>query len=107
MENPSFETMVHDEVTFAKVEPGDSFAIDELMKVDAIIIEYCDRYSVLELINKIRSHEDEAIYLMPIFLYKFYREFYEDIARFADGTVNNLSDLSEIAEITMRIKERL
>lgn len=94
-------------MTFGKVESIEYFTIADLVNVDGIIIEYCDRYSVLELINKIRSHEDEAIYLMPIFLYKFYRESYEDIARFADGTVNNLSDLSEIAEITMRIKERL
>lgn len=107
MQNTTFETITYDQLLFAKLSSKTSFDIKDLYEVDGVIIEYTDHQSVLKLIDTIRSHQDKAIYLLPVFLSRFHRESNKNIARFADGVIKDLSDLSEIGDITHQIKERI
>lgn len=107
--NSQDQKIIHDDLTFLKVDPLESFDMKWLEngKVDAIIIEYRKDLSVLELINNIRSHNNKEVYLMPIFLYKIHGETNPVVSQLADGEVTNFSNLNPIADITKKIKNRL
>lgn len=107
MINGSIEHIEYNELDFAKLKPHNPVNFDDLYTCDGLIIEYTNRQAVLELISIIRSQEDEDIYLLPIFLNKFFREPNQEIARLVDGTLSDTSDLSGIAEKTHQIKDRL
>lgn len=100
--------IIHDDLTFLKVDPLESFDMKWLEngKVDAIIIEYRKSLSVLELINDIRSHNSKEVYLIPVFLYKIHGETNSAVSELADGEITNLSNLNPIADITNKIKSR-
>lgn len=107
--NSQDQQLIHDDLTFLKVDPLESFDMKwlESGKVNGIIIEYRKDLSVLELINDIRSHNNKEVYLMPVFLYKIHGETNPAISQLADGEITNLSNLNPIADITKKIKNRL
>lgn len=107
--NSQDQKIVHDDLTFLKVDPFEFFDMKWLEngKVDAVIIEYRKALSVLELINDIRSHNNKEVYLMPVFLYKIQGETNSVISQLADGEITNLSDINPLADITKKIKSRL
>lgn len=107
MSTESIERIEHKELVFAKLQPHTPVDVKDLQAYDGLIIEYTNRQSVFDLINRIRSHEDEEVYLLPIFLSKFFREPNQNVARLVDGTIPDTSDLAPIAAKTHQIKDRL
>lgn len=107
--NSSDQKIVHDDLTFLKVDPLGAFDIQWLEndQTDGVIIEYRKDLSVMELINEIRSHNHKEVYLMPIFLYKMHGEENPAVSQLADGEITNISNLAPIADITRRIKKRI
>ncbi|GAA5520279.1 hypothetical protein LQ318_01020 [Aliifodinibius salicampi] len=108
IKNSQDQELVHDDLTFLKVDPLESFDMKWLEngKVDAIIIEYRKALSVLEFINDIRSHNNKEVYLMPVFLYKIHGETDPAVSQLADGEITNLSNLNPLADIAKKIKSR-
>lgn len=107
MENGLIESVTFQNLTFAKVVSGTFFDINNLRGYDAVIIEYTNKMAVLDLMGSIRSHEDQAIYLLPVFFYRFYRESNKEMREFADGTVNDLQNLEAAANQINEINERV
>lgn len=109
IKNSQDQKIIHDDLTFLKVDPIESFDMKWLEndKVDAIIIEYRKDLSVLRLINDIRSHNNKEVYLIPVFLYKIHGETNPTVSQLTDGEITNLSNLNPIADITKKIKSRL
>jgi hypothetical protein len=107
--NSSDQKIIHDDLTFLKVDPLGIFDIQRLEneKADAVIIEYRKDLGVMALINEIRSHNHKEVYLMPIFLYKIHGEVNPAISQLADGEITNLTKLTPIADITKKIKKRI
>lgn len=107
MKVSTFETLKHDDLAFVKIKANLPFSRDELKYVDGVIIEYTDQKTVFNVLSNIRNHNDKAIYLLPVFIYKIHRANDKQIARLADGIVHNLSDLTAAAAKTQQIKKKL
>ena len=95
------------ELRFVRLLDQEPLQFELLRKFDGIVIEYTRDTFTTEMIRAVRSHEDEEIYLKPMFLYKSYGEKNEVLSELLDGTLERLNDLGGIAETTAVIQRRL
>lgn len=96
-----------DDFDFLRLKPISSFDPDILYDYDAVIIEYSDDHDVLEMIKRIRAHNDKDIYITPVFLLNTEGNMDDTIVSLADGVINNLTNLDSAAAITRKIWSRL
>ncbi|MFN1835729.1 hypothetical protein AB2B38_010735 [Balneola sp. MJW-20] len=95
------------DLRFVKLFDQEPLQFEVLKGYDGIIIEYSRHTFTFDMIRSIRSHEEEEVYLMPLYLYKSYGEYSELLKELVDGTLERLSELGGIAETTSLIKNRL
>lgn len=95
------------ELTFVKLLDQEPLQFELLKKYDGVIIEYSRQAFTIDMIRAFRSHEEESIHLMPLFLYKSYGEHDDILSELLDGTLERLNDLGGIAETTILIQKRL
>ncbi len=103
----TIEEIEYDELRFARINPLFPVDLDRLASYDAFILDFVGEYIIYRLIRRIRTHDEKAIYLKPIFLYKIHGGPEALTSRLADGIINNLSNPESIASITRDIKQRL
>ncbi|MDX1637672.1 MAG: hypothetical protein R3281_06870 [Balneolaceae bacterium] len=96
----------HEELEFLKISDRSQLYVAQLKSYDGIIIEYSSRLATRQMIHKIRTHNDQTIYLIPLFIYKVYHDQTEPIP-LADGILQSLSDLSGAAVRTRSIREKM
>lgn len=95
------------DLRFVKLMDQEPLQFELLKAYDGIIIEYSRQTFTINMIKNIRSHEEEEIYLKPLFLYKSYGEYSEILSELVDGSLERLTELGGIAETTSMIKNRL
>ncbi len=96
-----------DNLDFLRLRPTPSFNPDILGDYDAVIVEYPNRHTVLETINKIRAHNDKSIYITPVFLLNTGGNMDDTIVSLADGVISNLTNLDSAAAATRKIQSRM
>ncbi|HET8866384.1 MAG TPA: hypothetical protein VFM80_11860 [Gracilimonas sp.] len=95
------------DMKFIRIKDQEPLTFDSLKNFDGVIIEYTRYTFTLEMIKNIRSHNEEQVYLLPLFLYKSYGEYSDALSEMVDGTLERLNDLNSIAETTSIIKSRI
>ena len=105
--NNTVQTLKYEGLTFLRVSDRYPFHLDQIKPFDGVVIEFTEKKSSMELVKNIRSHNQQSVYLTPLFLYRLYGEPDKLIARLVDGTTSNLGDLKPIADITRKIKSRM
>lgn len=95
------------DLRFLKISDQEPVRLELLKDYSGLIIEYTRHTFTLELIKTIRSHDEEQVYLMPLFLYKSYGDHNEDLSEMVDGTLERLNNLNAIAETTDIIQKRM
>jgi len=95
-----------EELKILKIQDRSPLFLPQIKSFDAVIIEYSHQLATKEMIHKIRTHNDEAVYLTPIFIYKVYGEEI-DPNPLVDNVLYSLSDLSSVANQVRNIKERM
>jgi hypothetical protein len=97
----------HEELVFLKIQDRSPLYLPQLKSFDAVIIEYSNQLATEEIVKKIRCHNMESVYLIPIFVYKIYEEETGTRNPLIDGTIHSISNLAQVAEITRKIKNKL
>lgn len=97
----------HEDLVFLKIKDRSPLYLPQLKSYDAVIIEYSEELATSNVINKIRNHNLESIYLIPLFVYKIYDDQSKSGNTLIDGTVNSLNNLDKVAEITRKIKSKM
>lgn len=100
------EKIQFEELEFMKIHDRSPLYLSQLRSFDAVIIEYSHWLATKEMIKKIRTQNDESIFLIPIFIHKEYDEG-SDSDALADGVLYSLRDLTGIANRTRQIKQRM
>lgn len=95
------------DLKFLKISDQEPVRLELLKEYSGLIIEYTRQTFTLEMIKTIRSHDEEQVYLMPLFLYKSYGDQDEVLSEMVDGTLERLNNLNGIAETTDIIQKRL
>ncbi len=95
------------DMKFIRIKDQEPLTFDSLKNFDGVIIEYTRYTFTLEMIKNIRSHNEEQVYLLPLFLYKSYGEHSDALSEMVDGALERLNDLNSIAETTSIIKSRI
>ncbi|HKK47266.1 MAG TPA: hypothetical protein VJ964_17190 [Balneolaceae bacterium] len=106
MEDNTAKKITHEDLVFIKVSDRSQVYLPRLKSYDAIIIEYSYRLATMEIIKNIRCHNDEAIYLMPIFVYRLYGDSGSNHP-LIDGMIQSLNNLDRVAEKTRKIQSRM
>lgn len=109
MNQPSetHENIEFDDLNFLHVKPANSFNPDIVDRYDAVILEYSDDHNVLKAIRNIRSHNDKAVYITPVFLLNSGGNMDDTIVEQSDGVIVNLSNLDSAAADTRKIQSRM
>lgn len=92
---------------FLKISDQEPVRAELIKDYSGLIIEYTRQTFTFEMIKTIRSHDEEQVYLMPLFLYKSYGDYTKDLSEMVDGTLERLNNLSGIAETTDIIRKRI
>lgn len=102
------EEIRFDDLKFLKVSSRMYKAIDpdHFREYDAVIIEADDDISTFRLINKIRSHQEKKIYLIPVFLLGLEDEEHV-LVHISDGLLTTLSNLEGASYKTRKIQSRM
>lgn len=101
------QTISHEDLDFMKIQDRSPLYLPQLKSFDAVIIEYSNHLATEEMVKKIRCHNMEAVYLIPIFVYKIYEEESANRNPLIDGTIHSLNNLAKVAEITRKINNKL
>lgn len=97
----------HDDLVFMKIQDRSPLYLPQLKSYDAVIIEYSDELATRKMVNKIRCHNSEAIYLIPLFVYKIYDDETKSRHPLIDGTINSMNNLGKVAELSRKIKSKM
>lgn len=95
-----------DNLNFLLLDPSKPFNTDRLEGYDAVLIQYSNHIDIQRIIDAIRSHNEKAIYLIPIFLLSMAENMDSTTVELADGVVSNSTNLDSAAAITHKIKSR-
>lgn len=106
MDRNESETVTYEELEFLKIHDRDPLFLAQLKSFDGVIIEYSHQLATKEMINKIRTSNDELIYLIPLFVHKEYSNGSRENP-LIDGTVHSLDEIGSIANRTRQIKKRI
>ncbi len=106
MDRNESETVTYEELEFLKIHDREPLYLGRLKSFDGVIIEYSHRLATKEMINKIRTNNDESIYLIPLFIHKEYGDGSRENP-LIDGTLHSLDELGGIANRTRQIKKRM
>jgi len=98
--------ITYEDLEFLKIEDRAPVYLPQIKSYDAVIIEYSSELATAEIIRKIRTHNLETIYLIPVFVYKNYDESKEKHS-LIDGVIYSLSNLGKVGEITRKIKNKM
>lgn len=101
------DEIIHQELHIAHVFDFYRGNLINLAPYDAVVIEYTTQDATLNLLSKIRSHFDQTIFLKPVFIRKDLGSLYGVLKCSADGQLNNIKELTQVAMVTKEIKSRL
>jgi len=111
MSNESYRKIACEELNFCLIRNFRGIEINSLDRFDAVIID-CSlnrEDAILAFIEQVQSHENESIYLMPIYLAKapLASSSTDTVQLLADGKLENISNPCEISERVRAINERI
>lgn len=103
-----WEEIRSDELSFLRVSSRiyKNANIDHIKEYDAVIIEVYDDITAFRMIDKIRSHNEKKIYLIPVFLFGL-EEDKHVLVHISDGLISTLSNLEEASHRTRKILSRI
>ncbi len=99
--------ITHEDLVFMKIQDRSPLYLPQLKSFDAVIIEYSNQLATKEIVKKIRCHNMESVYLIPIFVYKIYEEESGAQNPLIDGTIHSLNNLAKVAEVARKINNKL
>lgn len=102
------EEIRYDDLRFLKILSRTYKAIDpdHFKKYNAVIIEVDDDISTFRMINKIRSHHEKMVYLIPVFLLGLDDENHV-LVHISDGILTSLTNLEGASYKTKKILSRI
>lgn len=107
MENSLAKKIKHEDLAFLKLQDRSQVYLPQIKSYDAVIIEYSYELATMEIIKKIRCHNNELIYLIPLFVYKMYDDDSGSKHPLIDGVIHSMSRLDRVAEVTRKIKNKM
>lgn len=106
MDGNKSKTITYEGLNFLKIHDREPLFLAQLKSFDGVIVEYSHRLTTKEIINKIRTNNDESIYLIPLFVHKEYGDGSQKDP-LIDGILYSLNELGGIANRTRQIKKRM
>jgi DNA-directed RNA polymerase subunit RPC12/RpoP len=84
----------------------DKYELEGLKEFDALIINCTRRLYSYDMVKTVRSHDDEQIYLLPIFFYNNFEDVEQSTSSIADGVLHNMQQLGPSADIVRFIQKK-
>lgn len=78
-----------------------------LSTFDSIIVEYSDPAFSTLLISRIRAHFDHLLFIKPVFILKEFGTLVGALAEAADGSINDLHNLSHLETTSRKILNKI
>ncbi|MCB0686286.1 MAG: hypothetical protein KDC53_07170 [Saprospiraceae bacterium] len=100
------EEISHAELVIARIFDFYRGTFLSLQQYDAIVIQYTDQDTCIQLVSRLRCHFDQAIYLKPVFIIKDHGTLPESLADITDGQLSRADDLTLVGSVALRIRDR-
>lgn len=96
-------TIKYEELDFCYFKDNESIDVRGIIDFNAVIINCSDKVLANHAIHKIRSNNNEAVYLKPIFVYNKVDYVDEVMNELVDGVIYSLEQLGNSADIARKI----